>query len=425
MKKFYFVLVVMFLISVSSVLSENVPYLTGTFLNQDPDPVSPGGFVDVRWKIENSGDTTASNVIAVIEPEFPFSLYNTENNTQSVGILLPKQDVLETPVVKYRLRVDPNAVEGNNDIKIKFSPDGGKSFIELISTITVTTSDSAVSVDSVVSNPEVIEPGTNATLKVKIRNTADTVLKEVSVRVDPTLYSLLSGSAPSATTSVDVTNFVPVSPIGSSFEKKIKSLASNEVNEFIFNFVADPSAESKVYKLPLIVTFKDTSNTEYNKTHIISLVINHAPELLVTSETKTTLIKGRANTFTLVLSNKGVSDAKFVTVTLLDSEDYMIFSPKTLYIGKIDSDDYESADYQVFFNSFESETASFPVNIKYKDAINKEYEINETVTLKAFTSQEAENYGLIQRTNYTGMLIVFVILVLGIVLYRYFKKKRK
>ena len=43
-----------------------------TFLNQNPDPVEPGEYVELRWRFENTGDEDILNISAEIEPRAHF-----------------------------------------------------------------------------------------------------------------------------------------------------------------------------------------------------------------------------------------------------------------------------------------------------------------------------------------------------------------
>src|SRR3989338_11518034 len=50
-------------------------------ISQEPDPVRPGEFVDVRFKLDNNGTGMAENVQVEILPEFPFSLYSGDRKS--------------------------------------------------------------------------------------------------------------------------------------------------------------------------------------------------------------------------------------------------------------------------------------------------------------------------------------------------------
>lgn len=89
-------------------------------INQDPDPVTAGDVVKVRFKVENLWETTTEPVVLEILPEYPFSLYSGDK-TKNLGILHGRQTGITAPIVDYRLKVDEAAVDGDNQIGIKVS----------------------------------------------------------------------------------------------------------------------------------------------------------------------------------------------------------------------------------------------------------------------------------------------------------------
>src|SRR3989338_1304894 len=89
-----------------------------TLINQEPDPAEPGKYVDARFKFDNNGSEEARNVEVEILPEFPFSLDPGREALRSAGTLQSRQRGDVGVIVKYRLRGNKNAVEGENEIKI-------------------------------------------------------------------------------------------------------------------------------------------------------------------------------------------------------------------------------------------------------------------------------------------------------------------
>ncbi len=86
-------------------------------INQDPDPVSAGDIVEVKFKIENFWETTKHEVIVEIQPEYPFTLYSG-NAQQNVGVIRGNQKDGDAQVVEFKLKADANAVEGDHEIPI-------------------------------------------------------------------------------------------------------------------------------------------------------------------------------------------------------------------------------------------------------------------------------------------------------------------
>jgi len=107
--------------SVSSVRAdEKYTYLEMSLLNQDPYPAQPNDYVDVMFKIEHRGGAEAQDVLVEILPEYPFSLDPGVDAVTKVGIIRGSQYGEESVFVKYKLRVDKDAIDGDNEIKIKY-----------------------------------------------------------------------------------------------------------------------------------------------------------------------------------------------------------------------------------------------------------------------------------------------------------------
>ena len=90
-----------------------------TLINQEPDPAEPGNYVDARFKLDNNGSEEARNVEIEILPQYPFSLDPGREALRSAGTLQSMQRGDVGVIAKYRLRIDKNAVEGENGIKIR------------------------------------------------------------------------------------------------------------------------------------------------------------------------------------------------------------------------------------------------------------------------------------------------------------------
>ena len=96
-------------------------------MNQDPMPVNNGDVVEVFFKAD-IGDkaTPPENLRVKIFPEYPFSLTARENDTREFGNVI-SVPYTESFTFKYKLLVDENANEGDNEIKVGYSV--GKGFI--------------------------------------------------------------------------------------------------------------------------------------------------------------------------------------------------------------------------------------------------------------------------------------------------------
>ena len=89
-------------------------------------------------------------------------------------------------------------------------------------------------------------------------------------------------------------------------------------------------------------------------------------DVYVDSSELTTSTKTGNVVFKIV--NKGLTDIKFMNFKLLESDDVEIISGDTVYVGNVDSDDFETIEFRVDVDGSE---IIFPVEIEYKDINNK------------------------------------------------------
>jgi hypothetical protein len=94
-----------------------------TLLNQDPDPVEQGEVVEARFKIENIGGESLSDVEVEILLQYPFTLYTGEA-IRKIGKIQASQTGADSIIVDYKLKVDDNAEEGDNEIELVVRAEG-------------------------------------------------------------------------------------------------------------------------------------------------------------------------------------------------------------------------------------------------------------------------------------------------------------
>jgi len=403
----YFILVVLFAVYVNGAQRTQRPAsdydVVVTLINQDPDPAEPGNFVDVRFKFDNNGTEEARNVEVEILPEYPFSLYSGDR-FRTIGTLQSRQKGDVGVIVKYRLRVDENAVEGENELRIKYRIDK-QAWIEPEEfMIDVQTQDAILEVDSIIS-AEGITPGISSLLKIRIKNMADSLLKDIKVKLD-------LGS-------------VPLVPIGSTNEKTLYQLGSKESYDIEFKLMAEPDAESKLYKVPLKLEYFDELGKSYVKNQTIGLTIGSKPDLSVTLDESEIFEAAKPGEIVVKVVNKGVTGIKFMNVKLMPSGNYKILSSDEAYLGNIDSDDFETADFRLFVESTDKKQVLLPIILEYKDTNNNDYKDSIELALNLYTAAEAKKLGLKNENGFVGILIVIIIVAIGLWYYRKQRKNKK
>ena len=415
MKKVIWLIV--FILSVSVALAGvdaqyfgKAPDLRVTISMQEPDPVEPGKEVEASFKIENNG-TTAYNVVFEIAPEYPFSLVPGESASKSVGTIGTSQDGRQSVIVRYRLKVAQDAVDGNHKIKVRYKSEGFDSWTMLESLrIKVQSHDAIISVDKFIAEPPVVEPGSKTKLTILLKNYATSFLKDVKIAFD------LGKSGDEAT---------PVSPLGSTNEKVLSYMEPQSSKSIEFEFLVDPDAASKSYKIPLSIRYSDALNKNYNRSSIVTLIVGGEPDVSIYIDSSTVYKAKLAGEITLKIVNKGLPDMKFVNVKLSNSSKYRIISPSEVYIGNIDSDDYETADFRLYVERTSDKKVMLPLTVEYKDANNKNYRNLVNLELPLYSSSEAKRLGLAKGNGKLTWIVLIVLAVAGFFGYRYWKRRKR
>src|SRR3989338_771952 len=375
-----------------------------TLINQEPDPSEPGNYVDVRFKLDNNGSEEARNVEVEILPEYPFSLDPGREALRSAGTLQSRQRGDVGVIVKYRLRVDKNAVEGENEIRIKYRIDKGVWVEPEEFFIDVQTYDAILAINSVSVDNDFFEPGSSGILRIGVVNEADSLIKDVKALLD--------------------LGDIPFAPLGSTNEKSIYQIDAKKAHEFSFELLAKPEAESGVYQVPLKISYSDELNKGYIKNGTIGIIVNAKPDISVTLDKSEVYEPGKAGEIVVKVVNKGVTDIKFMNVKLGKSNNYKIISSDEVYLGNIDSDDFETADFDLFVENTNEKQVELPLTLEYKDANNNNYRDRISLKLDLYTAAEAKKFGLKKENGTVGFLIIVAIVVAGLFYYRKRTKKR-
>lgn len=251
-------------------------------------------------------------------------------------------------------------------------------------------------ISSVTSFPQQVSPGESVELLIFIENIGERDLKNIAVKLD-----LLQ---------------VPFAPKDSAAEFIIKELDEDEKTEVRFNLLTLPNAEPGVYKIPLEISYDNII-----KKTVVSLTVQAKPQLFVEVERTDILYAETTGNIIIKFVNKGLSNIKFLTVTLQDSLNYEILSSKTVYIGNVDVDDTENAEFKIFLKE---KSGELPLKIEYRDANNNVYRESKIVSFNIYTKEEAEKLGLVKKSRtFIYLTIVLVVVILFIIL-RTIRKKQ-
>jgi len=130
----------------NSIMSGAVSLKT-VFVSQDPYPAEPNSYVNLLFKLENWGTVKAENVFFELVPEYPFSLDPGANTIIEIGTVNALQTDTNALLLRYKVKVDKDAVEGDNEIGVKYGFGDGSTFY--VKTFNVTVSNPQTDFDVV------------------------------------------------------------------------------------------------------------------------------------------------------------------------------------------------------------------------------------------------------------------------------------
>jgi len=390
-----------------------------SLINQNPDPAEPGKYVELKWKVENIGSLNAENVIFEVIPKYPFSLDPGESTQQKIGSIWGRQIGDDGIVVTYRLKVDEDAVEGQNEIEIRYSLDNGISWQKPGKFyISIRTHDAILNVKKVSYAPDPMPPGKKTVLSIELENMADSLLKDIKV-------NLILIKTLQTATSVSY-NELPFSCFGTTNQKVLKHIDAGEKKTVDFTLIPDPDAASDVYKIPITIKYSDELGTNYSKSEVISVIVGDEPILEPLIDSTSIYTKGQVGEVDISFVNKGTTDVKLLDVELKESNYVKVISSPKVYLGNIDSDDYEMAEFKVYVNDLDDSRVPLIINYNYLDPNNNQYEKQETLYIDVYSKDEAKKYGLDGAGGSSGgIFAVIIIIVIGYFGYRWWKKRKK
>jgi hypothetical protein len=410
-------LAVVILASSASAQLSKFPQIKVTLINQEPDPVAPGNTVDVRFRVENEGSSAAPNVEIKLVPKYPFTFYGNEVDIKNIGTLTGNQVGDIGVQAKWKLFVDPSAATGDNTMEFWYRIDKGSWTKVDDFTISVQSRQAVLAINQVKTDQENIVPGTKSKVTFVVENLAASTLVDIKLNLE--ILTVLSSA-----TGVTVRE-LPFTPIGSGNDKTVKILAPGQTAEISFDLFTDATAESKVYKVPYTLSYSDSAGNNFTKQGIVGLLVETEPDLTVNIDKTEIYSAGAKGVVEFKLVNKGFSDIKFLDVKLEEGKDFQILSNPEVYIGKLDSDDYETADFTLMVSKTAKEQIILPLHVEYRDANGGLYTKDLNINLKLFSGAELK-----QRTNgksSSGIIwvLIIILIVAGVVIYRKIRKNKK
>lgn len=121
MKKELILFALVTLLLVSAVSAANTCNIKTTIINQDPYPATPGDYVKVVFQLDGVNNPECTDSIFQIVPEYPFSLDSTQTASYNIKDVAYINNYKSTILIPVKLRVDKDALDGDNVLKTALS----------------------------------------------------------------------------------------------------------------------------------------------------------------------------------------------------------------------------------------------------------------------------------------------------------------
>ncbi len=395
------IVIVLFLSMITSVAaatysSENAR-IEITLINQIPDPVEPGDLVEVRFRIENTGTSSIDNLKFELIPKYPFTIYG-EESIKDLGSIDAYQTGSDAYVIKYKLRVAVDAMSGENSVAIKFTTDDWSTSTEIDNfVIEVNEYEPIVELVSATTIPKVAVPGENLELTLKVKSLTYAEIRDVKLSLD----------------LVDTTTTTYYfAPIGSTNEQIIETIGPNQEKEVVFTLATSPDTPIDVEKIPITMTYLDEEGNSYSKSYLIGIKIYEEPTYTLALEDKTVYKEHQKGKVTFSIANIGKASLNYLGMELIEQPlYYKILSTKKNYIGNLDSDDFDTAEFEIYSEDSEANKLPLKIILTYKDDYGKYFEEEHEIDVALYDKKDAIKYGL-ETPAGTSMIVNGILLII-------------
>ena len=272
----------------------------------------------------------------------------------------------------------------------------------------------ALNIKDVTVSPNEVEPGQSVKISLDIENELGEDLENVLVSLNLNGVTMQSTIIPG----------VPFAPYQSSTDRTIEQLDDGDEETVEFELIAEADAEAGIYKIPVKITYNlENQTAPVVKESSIGVTVNAEPELQLNYDAL--LIKGQKTKLNLEITNAGLTKIKFLNAEINNANGLDILSSKKVYVGDIESDDFDNVEFEVFVSKNAGSTINLPVKLTYRDAINNQKTETINMLLTVYSREQALEKGLISNNNTMYYVAGAVVLIVAYIIYRKIRKARK
>src|SRR3989344_3640768 len=355
----------------------------------DPSPVTPGNFFSITFEATNTRNDSINDIAFELNVPPDFDIETDERI--EFNELGPDEEV----TLSWLVKADNSVKAGFEKIELTIEENNEES--SLFFPVQIQSLEPTLLITKVSTDPLQVAPGQNLFLTIELENQASFSLKNINIKLD--------------------LSTTPFAPVQGSDEQSIEQLNSRSRQLKTFQIIATPESQAGIYKIPINLVYYDEFGIRYTNENLLSIKVGSEPQLTINQESSSLILnqKGEAS---IKFVNNGLTKIKLLTITL-EPINAQLLSPETIYIGDLESDDFQTIDITLYPESTDS---LMIIHLNYRDANNENFQETIRIPLKVYTQEEAKSIGLIKNNT---PIFYFIGSIFLIILYIFFRKRRK
>ena len=235
--------------------------------------------------------------------------------------------------------------------------------------------------------PEFVFPGQHFSVDFKVENVGLYDARQVKV---------IMGKV--ATSDIGTEVFVPS---GQGNTVHLGTIPPGEANNVTFTMLTSGNANSGSYSVPVTLTFIDFEDNDKEMNQKIGVAVRSKSTLTPTEVTTVPAQITAGSTFTLTIgvSNGGPAKATSLKVRFLNDDSFQAVGKDTVFIGTLDVDLSDSAEFTVLAGPRTSGSVKLPLVFEYVDDYGNiiQEPVDASITVQGLDRESMEQLG-----NMTG-----------------------
>lgn len=391
--------------------SASAPNIVVTLLNQDPNPARAGDTVDLRFKVENTGDIAASNLNIELVQDYPFTVIDGPA-VQKIDSLTAFQSGNNYATLQYTVKIDKDAAEGTWQLQLKYiNPAGGGSATPNFGISIVNKVFAQISAVDKAS----LEPGKETEMTFTISNAGSAPLQNM----------VFSWNDPEGV----------ILPIYSSDTKYVKYLDAGQSVNVTYQVIADVKATAGLYQLNLNLKVESRNTTASTISTKTGVVVGGGTDFDVAFS------ESSAGQTSLSLANIGNNPAQSVSVSVPRQAAFTVTGASSAIVGNLDKGDYTIVSFQIAsaavgnFSSQQNNRGAgnfsggrqgggpagdnnngLKVTISYTDTAGERKSVDKIIPIQFRASAGATGRGTAaQNNNFVGSTVFWALAIIAVV----------